>query len=170
MVYAPAARTVLRFGGDDGVSWRSDTWSYGPLHPAELAAYGAGCAGSAGVPSLSFAGLPWLGDTFSVEVAPVAAALPVAIAFGCSDRAWGGVTLPLLLDPLGMPGCVLWTSVEALVAATNQMGVARQQFAIAPLPALLGLDFFTQAVQLDPAANAAGLVLSDAGAGVVGGR
>jgi hypothetical protein len=69
-----------------------------------------------------------------------------------------------------MPGCVLYVSLDALVSAAGAGGMATLAFPLGANPSLLDMPFFVQAVQLDPGANPMGLVLSDAGAGVIGGR
>ena len=49
-----------------------------------------------------------------MAVAQLRGPFEVAFALGTSNQAWGPFALPLRLDPLGMPGCTLYTSVDQL--------------------------------------------------------
>jgi hypothetical protein len=148
------------------------TWDYGPVHPATIAPFGTGCAGSAGTPVLRAdnGSLPWLGDTLALAVEPVAANAPVLLAIGFSNTTFGGASLPVSLDALGMTGCSLLVSIdEQRLAFSNG---ARADFAllVPTTTALTGLQFFAQAAVADAAANPAGIVASNALAGSIGSR
>ena len=53
MAYDAARRRIVRFGGVEGAFIYNDHWEFAPVFPADYASFGAGCAGSAGTPSLS---------------------------------------------------------------------------------------------------------------------
>ena len=149
-----------------------DVWEYGPVYPAQYLPFGAGCAGSAGVPTLAPAPgeLPWLGDTLTLRVTRVPTTTLALLFLGSSRTSFGGYPLPIDLTALGMPGCSLYTRGTVLLQATSQNGVASFT---TPLPAatdLLGAPFFAQALVADPQANAAGLAATNALDARIGGR
>ena len=77
-------------------------------------------------------------------------------------------TNPIDLTPLGLPGCNRHVEPAVAMFVAGQNHTARASFAIPNLPELVGLRFHQQAVVLDPNANAAGAVMSDAMEGVIG--
>ena len=52
IAYDEAGRRTVLFGGQIGNVFLGDTWSFATDAPADVSAFGAGCAGSAGVPVL----------------------------------------------------------------------------------------------------------------------
>jgi hypothetical protein len=165
------ARTVL-FGGFDGKLTLGDTWTYGPVSPASHTPFGAGCAGSAGVPALDAAPgqLPWLGDLFTLRVENLPPGNPGLLWLGTSRSAWGALTLPLDLTPLGMNGCALRVSGDFAFPFFSLTGSAAVPLSIPVDASLLGRLFFTQALVVDPGANAFGATTSNGGEGAIGGR
>ncbi|MFO1053755.1 MAG: kelch repeat-containing protein [Planctomycetota bacterium] len=160
MVFDTRQRVVVMFGHG------TDTWQYGPTNPASVEVGGAGCAGSAGTPSLlpGADSLPWIGDTFSVDLGQIAPAAPWSLLIGASNTNWGLVSLPLALGGVGMLGCALATSIDILQTGSGS------SFAM-PIPVVLGLEgtpFHLQALIVDGAANSAGLVLSNSLDAVIG--
>ncbi|MEO6594847.1 MAG: kelch repeat-containing protein, partial [Planctomycetota bacterium] len=74
-VYDTDRREVMLHGGESTSTGASnDTWLYRTASPATAVAFGAGCAGSAGVPVLANAtySLPWIGDTVRTRVSNLA--------------------------------------------------------------------------------------------------
>jgi hypothetical protein len=126
-------------------------------------AFANGCAGSLPAARLVPRDTPRIGSTLEVTLfdLPASAAFMV---FGWDRRQPG----PLALDPMGMPGCSLHASLDAVTfwSGTNQQ--ARFRLPIPDWPGLIGMRFVNQAVVLDPAANAMGAVMSDAAEGIVG--
>jgi len=167
-----ANRTIV-FGTLRGSAAYGETWSYGPVNPASIAPFGAGCAGSAGsagVPVLRTDGgsLPWLGDTLALAVEPTSANPLVVLALGFSRTSFGGAALPASLDPIGMAGCTLLVSLDEL-----QLGVAngtRADFALSvpTTTSFVGLQFFAQAALADAHGNPT--VVSNALEGRIGNR
>ncbi|HLQ38388.1 MAG TPA: hypothetical protein VK348_11335, partial [Planctomycetota bacterium] len=99
LAYDSSRRETVLFGGDSLVA---DTWVYATPNPASSTSYGSGCPGSIGTPLLANArySLPWIGDSFTMEVTNLAPATSVAIlATGIFS------TLPQSLAIFGMPGC-----------------------------------------------------------------
>ncbi|MBI5849436.1 MAG: hypothetical protein HZB39_00125 [Planctomycetes bacterium] len=152
----------------------SNLWEYRPIDPAEYSLLGSGCAGSAGVPTISNSDLgPFANDVFTIQIAnvPAPAAGAAVGLLGFRDDAWGPLLLPAELTDIGMPGCTLRNDLGAVWVLPVIGNVATWDLLIpATEPPLFGLRFFQQALCLDAAANAAGMTLSDQGRGVVGGR
>ena len=150
---------------------RADTLERFTDQPASYLTYGRGCAGSAGVPQLTSAQRPWLGEGFGVQLTrlPNSAAAAV-VSLGFSDRNWLGVPLPFALANLGMPGCDLLAAFEFSFVVPATSGAATFTLPLCDCPNLAGLGFYQQGFVLDAGANAAGMVVSNAGAGVIGRR
>jgi hypothetical protein len=153
------ARTVM-FGSAS----LGDTWEYAPADPGTYAPFGTGCAGSAGALTLAArAGLmPYPGNTVTVDVAPVPPNVAVIRSFGLSRTQWGTIALPFDLTSLGMPGCTLLASGDSSRLVFAAGNTASFSFPIPNDQAFVGFDFYNQAFALDPAANAAGVVASNA--------
>jgi hypothetical protein len=160
-------RSVL-FGGYSPVM--QTTWSYEPGAIASWLGGGVGCTGSSGTPALAAApgSLPIAGATFTLRVSCGAMNAPAVLALGVSDQQWGGLPLPFDLAAIGMPGCTLRTSVDAIVATPLVGGVGSFAWPLPLSPSALGFAFFAQGLVFDAPANPFGAVLSNAGAGVVG--
>ena len=148
------------------------TREYGPTTPATYAQSGAGCAGSRGVPVLDAVpgSRPWIGTGFSVDVTNVPASGMTLLLLGHSNTRWGSLGLPFDLGVAGMPGCLLASSGDLVIALANASGSARWNTTLCACPELLGGRFYNQALVLDPGVNPAGLVLSNAAVGVIGAR
>lgn len=107
--------------------------------------------------------LPWVGSTFelvgnstnSLGFTPIS-----FIKFGFSNSASALGPLPFHLNVLGAPGCFALVSDDATSAA-QLTPTFRVPIPIVNNPALVGLTTFAQAVSLEPAANALGLVVSN---------
>jgi hypothetical protein len=112
---------------------------------------------------------PWLGTTMSLRAASLPGG-PAALALGISRTSWGAIALPLDMTPFGAPGCSLQASAD-LVAGLTGGGATRSLPLGIPLqPVLLGREFYAQAFVADPLANALGIVVSNGGRLLVGGR
>ena len=81
---------------------------------------------------------------------------------GLSDAAWGALSLPADLGPVGMPGCSAFVSVDDIQPLVNTFGNARWQIGIPYVPNLVGADFYLQGLVVDPPANAFGAVVTNA--------
>lgn len=121
------------------------------------------------IPDLIPIGVPSLGRTFSVDVTNlVAGTIAPVMLTGFSNTRWGGVDLPWDASPIGMSGCLLRTDITFFDAMAVNGDRARWSFTFPTSTALGGLAFFQQAVVVQPGANAAGLVFSNAYRGVIG--
>lgn len=160
LAYDAVRRKVVMFGGSNSVVL-GDTQEYGAVIPATVTSFGAGCAGSAGVPSMAVTGgLPWLRERVSVTVNNLAAGSPTVLAFGASNSTWGARSLPYSLGQLA-PGCDVLASQEGLLPLVNAAGVAATSIGIPPNPAVAGVSLYLQGFTLDPV-NPLGMTLSNA--------
>jgi hypothetical protein len=158
VAYDTVRRRIVVFGGGLSGSWRDDTWIFRTPTPATVVPFGAGCAGTGGVPQLGNAAYsyPWIGDTFTNRVTNLApAAGGVVFATGFQS------TAPISLAVYGMPGCN-----QLVIPATTQFGVATAgsaewTIAIPNTTSLVNLPLFQQVFALDPPANALGLTASN---------
>jgi hypothetical protein len=162
MAYDMVGRRTVLFGGlfwqGGSAFYYGDTWIFRTPTPADVVPFGAGCAGTAGVPALANApySLPWLGGTLTNRVrnlAPAAAGVVFATGFAS--------TAPISLAIYGMPGCD-----QLVLPATTEFGVATAggaewTLAIPNTAALANVHLFQQVFALDPAANALGLTASN---------
>ena len=122
-----------------------------------------GCAGSRPVSRLVPRDTPRIGRTLKVTLFD----LPNDIAvLGMSFQR---LPAPVDLGFLGMPGCPLAISPDAVLGIVGQGGKAKWQLPIPDQPSLVGVRFYNQAIVLDVGAgNPFGAVMSDAMEGVVG--
>jgi hypothetical protein len=144
MTYDPIQRSLVLDGGVIGTSTQTDTGYLTTAPLASIAAYGAACAGSAGLPRLVGYGRPQVtGSFFALELDTAASSAPAAFAFALNQA---NTTLPggctLHLDPT--------TLTLVATQATSATGTARALLVIPRMPSLLGLPFHTQAAVLDP--------------------
>jgi len=130
--------------------------------------FGAGCAGSLGVPLLQdFQSRAAIGGTFQMSLS----GLPLnvgAIGYGFSNTLWGSVPLPADLTGAGLPGCFLLVDPVQIDLVFGSGGSATWGMFLPDGAGLMGLEFYAQGASLDPAANAAGIVMSNAGHGCIG--
>jgi hypothetical protein len=157
-----------------GSVYVSETWAYAVLGgtPASFVTFGQGCSGPAGVPTLGAAAgnLPRLGTTFGMTLSNLGNT-PFSLPFGVigsSNSTWNGQPLPVDLAILGMPGCSAFIAPEVSFTLSNQGGSANWGLVIPFAPPLLGTNFYVQGAVLAPGANLGGMVVSNAGHGVVG--
>ncbi len=127
--------------------------------PASFTSFGTGCAGSAGVPTLSSASVPQVNQTFTAQLANIPAGSNAFMVISFS-----GQLLPL--DVIGMPGCSTFDTQAVAVMLSPTGGVAT--FDVLPPANALGLTFYEQGFVTDPGANPFGLTSSNAGAALVG--
>ena len=153
--YAPFAAARKKFGG--------------AVNPGVYAMFGAGCKGSAGVPLLIPNGVPLIGRTFRVDLFYFKPKSPAFLLTGVSRTYWGKTRLPLDLTPFGAKGCSFLVSPELVFGrVTGPFGGAYVNFPIPRIPVLVKARFYQQWLVHDPKANGLGLIVTAAGAAVVG--
>jgi hypothetical protein len=122
-----------------------------------------GCAGSLPASALVPRDTPRIGKTLVVLLDRLPQDLAV-VGLG-----WNLLTSPLSLAGLGAPGCAWHVTPDALVPLAGTGGRARIVMPIPFSSSLIGATFHEQALVLDPAANALGVVVSAAATGWIGG-
>lgn len=132
---------------------------------AEVAAFGVGCGSPAMSLQPGLQALPEFGAQVVSVVTNVPTGRSAVMSIGLSDTDFGGAPLPLPLDAIGMPGCVLYhdTAVTAfLLCATIAPNTGQFTLSIPADHVFLGLPVYLQAWAHDFAANPFGIVLSNA--------
>lgn len=134
----------------------------------QYSTFAGGCPGSMPASRLLLLDPPRAGATLRVDIDN----LPSSMAFmltGLSNTTSSLGPLPLALAAYGLPGCSAHVSPDAVVFVLGTAGHAIYTLAIPPAPGLVGAAFFQQALVIDPGAgNAAGAVVSEAKAAVIG--
>ena len=151
-----ADRLVVRHGG---FGYAAETWTFGPTREA----FGAGCAGSNGTPTLSAPDAPRLGLDYDLFLNHIQVGVPLAF-FAFSLNA----PTPTPLAAIGMPGCTAYVGLDVLQAGAAAAGTATTQLPIPANVALMGASLFAQGLSFDPGVNAAGLTASNGLRGVLG--
>lgn len=136
---------------------------------AAYAAFGSGCAGSLGVPTLqaTAGSRPVLGSTFQAQVGSLPNDLGL-MALGLSNTMSGAGPLPLELGAVGMPTCQLLVDPVVIDTLLGTAGVAAWTWNVPNNPSLTGLSFYNQAFSFDPLANSLGFAASHGGVGTLG--
>jgi hypothetical protein len=165
---------LVLFGGiDSNLALTNQLWEYGGSGgtAASWSAFGSGCMGSAGVPAMApvTGSLPRLNSNFQLRVTNLPAPGVIYMVFGFSNTAWNSLPLPMALGTFGMPGCTGYVSVNSGVVVVGSGGAATWSLSIPNNPAFTGINFYNQAISIDPAAgNPAGATVSNAGHAIVG--
>ncbi len=123
--------------------------------------FAIGCAGTLPASRLVPRDTPYIGGTFEVTVFD----LPHDLAWMVFG--WSRVP-PVPLAVVGMPGCNQQITLDVFSPLLGQAGVAKHWLPIPATSSLVGATFYHQAIVFDPAANATGLVVSDAAEAVIG--
>ncbi|MEZ5965542.1 MAG: hypothetical protein R3F56_17035 [Planctomycetota bacterium] len=103
------------------------------LPPSTLRPEGPACRGTLrGAPRVGAVDLGAAGVRVHLSEAPAGA--PAVLLAGLSNQAWGGIPLPLKLEPWGFTGCALATSVLATVPLTAGRSPPRVGYVCVDLP------------------------------------
>ncbi len=123
---------------------------FGQVIPSQLAAYGAGCGGPAGVVQLVASGLAIPGQTVTLTGSNLPVGQLGAVMLGSSSSTSIYGPLPLDLSVIGMGGCWLLQSMDITDPfITSSIVLARPL----PLPndyAFVGFKLYAQMLMLDP--------------------
>ena len=112
------------------------------------------------------------GEPFSILVTHIAPGHGAAMAAGFSNTNWAGIPLPLALNFIGMFGCSALCSAQFFFPLAPADPSGTTTWTLGPIPndpGFLGFTFFTQAWVADNS-NPAGLITSNLGQAVVGGK
>ncbi len=148
----------------------SETWVYGAVYSASVSQLGPGCPGSRGVPDLGPMGpsRPVLGSLFTMEIRNALTPGLVLGVMGVPGTHWGQHPLPAELGFLGMPGCYLYTDIQATGIVASQGGTYRWALAIPIAAQLAGMSMRAQALCGDPGVNVLGAITSNGLSLIVG--
>ncbi|MGE3172630.1 MAG: PKD domain-containing protein [Planctomycetota bacterium] len=160
--------------GQPGLVFSPRVWSgaihYDTCRTGALAGFGwsgPGCGGTLSPSQQRALALPRSGSVLQLEFdrLPQSAAI-VMMGFDADTSPLG--PLPIDLAALGAPGC--FGRVDPAIAwfAIGSGGIASLAVPIPADPVFACLPFFTQGLVFDAGANALGMVVSDAAAGVIG--
>ncbi len=157
----PGRGLIHMFGNDPFAG--TEHWTLSHPAGARFANLGSGCSGSTGIPRLDLADgrMPWLGHTAMLTASNLVTSAAV-IALGSSSSPWGAIALPLPLAAFGMPTYSLLVSVDANATTVGSGGTAALTVLVPNATWLVGVDLWAQAFSPDLAANAAGVVVSQA--------
>ena len=155
-IFVDAVTNELRmFGGGCGSEFSDEMWELQLPVFARSEVIGVGCAGSNGVPALSIANgtAPVLGAqmNFDYTNGPTLQGLTPVIAVGFDDQTFSGLSLPLPLAVLGLPGCTLYHSADVIQPASVTSVSGEFAYSL-PLPnnsVFLGADLFLQGLHYD---------------------
>lgn len=164
---------LVEFSNTDTVQqlndWRVDY--VGTIGAGIRRYFGTPCA-NAGVTSVSSSGGTadyTIGSTVNFWSGSGQPNVSVLHTVGLSATDWNGLPLPFDFAPLGAPGCNLLVGASVMTGfARNANGTVNRQITIPNSPALGNLTFYAQWANLDPAANAMGLSLTEATAITIG--
>jgi hypothetical protein len=164
---------VHLLGGAASSPLYAEQWHASLPSFARFDAFGAGCLGSGGVPSLVSVASPRLGQNFTIGVSNVPQNFVLGFGtFGYSNTQWGVFPLPADLWFLGMPGCRLLVDPVIIESFPAQQPMPLWSYAIPSNINLLGLRFYAQAMLLDPLVpnpqNTMQAVMTNALEGVIG--
>lgn len=155
MDFLTGQRHFVKFGGTNasgGTSYQ-ETREWG----AQSGTFGAGCAGTNGVPTLGAADAPRLGLTYTLNVANMNPAFNLAFLVCGLTQVPGGLDLGPLV---GMPGCVSYQTPDILLLAPTG-AAGSTSWSWTPVTGSLGQQFYCQALCLDPTVNPFGFTISN---------
>jgi hypothetical protein len=135
---------------------------------ASYTVFGAGCAGTAGVPNNSASALPQLGTSPVITFGNLPAPYIVVAVLGLSNTQASFGPLPFDLGLIGAPGCFARVSLDVTLALVGAAGSASFGIGVPNQPTLIGFTFHTQGVVFDPPLNPFGFSTSAAATAVVG--
>jgi hypothetical protein len=165
--YDVVREEILMFGS----SPTPETWVYRVVQNATFTPSGTGCPGTLlQAPVLSSTDRPWLGETFTADVAPVPPNTIGLMLYGLSDTVSSLGPLPLPLAAVGMPGCSLQVDPVLIDAFLAFGQTATWALPIPNAAALLGVQIYCQGAALDAGANALGIIVANHGAMLLGGK
>lgn len=153
--------------GGEAFARAEQLWNGTSAPVASHTTSGAGCVGSNGLP-ITLTGVPSarpvLASVMSVDVSNLPASASVFVMVAGTTP-----TIPAIdLTSIGMPGCTLGMQIISNETLPANAGDGQWSLAIPNNPAWLGQSIYHQAVGLDLAANALGLLTSNLGEALVG--
>jgi len=146
--------------------WKFRIWTGFPGH---YQPYGAGCAGTNGVPQLGWFGMPLAGSSFDIHLDNAMPSSFAMLSFGTSNTNSGSTPLPYSLAPHGAPNCsVLGALLVTVLYPTDANGHGVVTVSLPNDPSLAGFDIYDQWFCFDATANPLGITVSNAGQATIG--
>lgn len=142
--YDSVRQRYVIFGGFGG-SFLNETWELTSDSNGTFTLYGSGCDTAAGTPGLSGT-VPNIGTTLDLSFSNLGTAQAVIVVFGLSNTTWNGLPLPFDLAGIGLPGCDLLASADALDVTVASAGLALYSFPIPNQTNILNLNLYCQGV------------------------
>lgn len=138
---------------------------------AGVCEFGAGCAGTFGVPVLrpAVGTSPMIGGRFDVVLSGLPANKSTFLIVGLSNTQWLSMGLPMSLATFGAPDCSLLVSGDYFDRLVNTTGTSTLGFPIRTDRSLLGLHVYFQGYVRDSGANG-GLAVSNGLDVIIGSR
>lgn len=132
--------------------------------PDGVSSFGLGCAFPNGVvPRIGFSHEPKLGETVRLNLSRVPHDASTLLLLGTSSQSWLGLSLPIDLAALGLPGCPLLVAPDVVVPLHTGGPDAGPAFiswplAIPEVQGLQGASFYAQFLVLDEGNRGRGAV------------
>jgi hypothetical protein len=127
------------------------------LRPPGVTVVGAACPQSNGtVARIGATGVAKPNSTYNLNLSRVPSGLGSALIIGLSNTHAGNIPLPLVIDPVLAPGCVLYESIDWFLPTPTVSASPGTGRAIVPLsipPGVTGLTFYTQWAIENPAGS-----------------
>ncbi|MGE3173958.1 MAG: hypothetical protein AB7O97_15135 [Planctomycetota bacterium] len=119
--------------------------------------FGAGCAGSVGIPTNTAPALPEIGSTWTMEIGNLPTPEAALLFVG------SGTIPPTDLGILGAPGCTAYITTDVLTSfGFGAAGVCTFSIPVPSFSGFIGLQLYTQAGVFEATANPLGIIASDA--------
>ena len=163
LAYDLARATTVMFGGITvpATSTVPGTWE---LSTRSLA-FGSGCAGSNGVPTLDAIDAPRFGQTYTLNMTGLNTTFGLGVIAFSNFKLTPPLDLGLLI---GMTGCTGYVPADALETVVGAGGNASWSVLMPTTPGLLGATIVGQLFSFDQGINAFGFVSSNAHIGTLG--
>ena len=164
--YDIARGVTVIFGGYGSTGTSTQTWEHRVATSAQFNAYGSGCVGSGGVPSMqALAGsAPTVGSTFTLEIRNLPAAGGAGyVFFGTSNYQFGPLWFPLDTAILGWAGCSGYAAPDTGQFFLHPAGIGSVNLTIPNNPAIQNVTLYAQALSFDAAAANGQVAMSNAG-------
>ncbi len=145
--YDSLRKRFVIFGGFGG-AFLDETWELTGDTAGTFTLYGSGCDTANGTPGLTGT-VPNIGTTLDLGFSNLGAAQTVIVVLGASNTVWNGLPLPLDLASVGLPGCGLLASADALEVTLVTGGLAQFGFAIPNQISLINLSLYCQGIVTD---------------------
>ena len=168
LLFDTSGNRLLLHGGRCNAGFSDELWDIQLPVFARTESIGVGCAGSNGVPTLAIANgtTPVTATTveFSYGNGPTFPGIIPIMSVGFDTQSFQGLTLPLPLALLGLPGCTLYHSADVSTSflSTLMAGEFTWSLSLPNNTNLLGQEFFYQGLHIELPPSASWAAMSNA--------